>query len=358
MLDDIDFMQANWAYLILNEDGSYRLKYKEKKLLENRPSPIWAPLVNETEIVYDRWHPNGEYRYGVWNGRNVEAFIPWEGGPMSYMADAYSEGYRLWHCLGLDDLTYAMFGHIVRDGKVVGIVREAAYGRPIIYSDRAAVYQAVARIQSKGTIFRGLQACNMYIADGGVRFTSLSSVLHPDEILDFDMEAERWHSRYLEIVFNELKATPSESFIELDSEFASMEIVLPRLPSPRNYNPDLPDTRHIRTFSIYLLAEEIYLQEYGTYLRSVDTSNDSTKTRSKTLSKLLHAKRLIYAQNDEPFNPSLVMHPIHRRVRSTKARLEIQSSNKKLLRSLLIAPDVLSVSVESKDEFANRFSEV
>ena len=79
--------------------------------------------------------------------------------------------------IGEMDLIHDVDGHMVRqDGTVVGLVTEAAWGRPIKSSNRALIYQTAARLQGWGCIYFGCLANHFLIAAGNVRLIELSSL--------------------------------------------------------------------------------------------------------------------------------------------------------------------------------------
>jgi hypothetical protein len=53
LLDQIEFGRGDWAYLLRDEDGSYRFVYRKKPIVMSKF--IWAPLIDENEIEITRW---------------------------------------------------------------------------------------------------------------------------------------------------------------------------------------------------------------------------------------------------------------------------------------------------------------
>lgn len=53
LLDQIEFDRGDWAYLLRDEDGSYRFVYRKKPLVMSKF--IWAPFIDESEIEITRW---------------------------------------------------------------------------------------------------------------------------------------------------------------------------------------------------------------------------------------------------------------------------------------------------------------
>lgn len=102
------------------------------------------------------------------------------------------------------DVTFEVYGHLVgRDGSIMGLVSEAAWGRMIEPLDRVLVYQTIARIQRRGIIYRGCLTNRFIIADGKVRLIELNciTVIQDRDLLE--KEAELWHWQELEKLFLE-----------------------------------------------------------------------------------------------------------------------------------------------------------
>ena len=59
----------NWAYLIPQPDGQYRL-IAERKQFYHISCTLWAPLIDESEIEITTYLSHS-LRYGRWNGREV-----------------------------------------------------------------------------------------------------------------------------------------------------------------------------------------------------------------------------------------------------------------------------------------------
>jgi hypothetical protein len=143
-------------------------------------------------------------------------------------------------CAGLNDLVFLLLGHLVRDGLVVGNVFEASHGRLVEFSDRAAVYEAVARMQRQNVIYRDIDSGEIFITDTGVRFGGVSSVILVQDKKELEEEAEFWHWGKLETLFNKLKVARCNR-AWWTRRMSSLELLIPRLPSPTRPIPIIPN---------------------------------------------------------------------------------------------------------------------
>lgn len=84
LLDVVEFGRTNWAYLIVRDDGSYRLLYRNKPLYAIS-CLTWAPLVDESEITITKFI-NCEDRHGFWDGNVVS--ISRDGNHRVLISDA------------------------------------------------------------------------------------------------------------------------------------------------------------------------------------------------------------------------------------------------------------------------------
>jgi hypothetical protein len=272
LLDDIEFGRGDWLYLLRDDDGGDRLVYKRKPLVIS--NFLWAPLIDENEIEITRWgiygtregwsvhHSKkiGSYIFtrffltGWWNGREVDLYEPTLPSCAS-LVEWQSEGMLIMQRAGLLDLTFRLLGHLVRDGMVVGNVFEASHGRLVEFGDRAAVYQAVARMQRKNIIYRGIASGEIFITATGVRFgEGISSVIFVRDKMELEKEAEFWHWGKLEQLFNKLKDAPFND-AWWTRKMSSMEIIIPRLPSPTLPSPIIPNFSQL-VFAFALLVSE------------------------------------------------------------------------------------------------------
>jgi hypothetical protein len=220
------------------------------------------------------------------------------------------------HEAGLNDLTFPMLGHIVRDGAVVGVMTEASHGRLVEFTDRAAVYDAVARMQQKGIIHRNLHEGSVFITDSGVRFLGISAVIVVEDDEELEEQAQRWHWNCLKALFDKLKDKPFNDHPWMRKSPAPA-LLLPRLPSPnRSPTPDFSKLQFI--FSLFLTDPFKY---YEWLSRAASSSDNRSVVRSKrrktTLSSLRpicrHGLHTIDLMTDEPIAGSWPS-PSHMRI--------------------------------------------
>lgn len=257
LLDEIEFDRGDWAYLLREDDGSFRLAYKNRPALLTKN--IWAPLIDEKDIAItcNRWSMM-DYREGqcyslcgsvwifklsyipkgLWNGREVDVYEPVMPSWAS-LVDAQSMGHMIMQRQGLKDMTFEILGHLVRDGVLVGNVFEPCHGRLIEFSDRGVVYAAIARLQQSNIIYRALHTKEIFITESGVRFgPGLSSVIFVSDKEELEWKAEYWHWGQLKQIFDELKLAPNSTFTSRKT--TSMEVLLPRLPAPSRPLSSIP----------------------------------------------------------------------------------------------------------------------
>ncbi|KAJ7092483.1 hypothetical protein B0H15DRAFT_834089 [Mycena belliarum] len=199
MIESFVFGQENWAYLVARKDGSYRLQYREKVI---RPisCPAWAPLIPETEMIYTKYI-NAEDREALWNGRVVDCFVGWNDRWRG-LVDYAMRGHRLLDGL---DLTYQVLGHIVRNGEIIGLMTEHAIDdRRVEYRDRAAVYAAITKVQSRGLII-SLHESSINIHHGKVRLLCTQSVRKFSDVEDPEDAVSKFHWQDLSRIFRELR---------------------------------------------------------------------------------------------------------------------------------------------------------
>ncbi|KAJ7153444.1 hypothetical protein C8R43DRAFT_1001948 [Mycena crocata] len=203
LVKNIEFGKTNWAFLVTRKDGSYHLHYKEKFL---RPilCPPWAAMVPEADILYTKYITADE-RQGVWNDKKVDCFVGWSDR-WRELVDFSMRGHRLLSDL---DVTYPILGHIVRDGEIVGLMTEhVTDDRRVEYMDRAAVYAAVTKVQSRRLII-SLEDTSIIMHKGKVRLLGTQSVRKFSEVDDPEQTAERFHWQALEEIFAQLRQYPN-----------------------------------------------------------------------------------------------------------------------------------------------------
>jgi hypothetical protein len=338
ILDDIDFDRENWAYLVRNKDGCHHLLYKNKPF--SLSCTLWAPLINESEIEITKWggmnlregkdyHHSQAHRrihhqlpQGRWNGKEVDLCTPYlQGSSWAALAEWQTEGHLIMHRAGLKNLTFPMLGHIVRNGAVVGVLTEASCGRLVEFTDRAAVYEAVGKMQQKGIIHRSLHAGNIFITDGGVRFLGISSVLYFENNDKLAEMAQRWHWDRLTEVFDQLKYKPFNDH-PWTRKIPAPALLLPRLSSPSRSIPAVPDFSELMyLFSLYL-ADPFKHHEW--LQRAASSSDNRSVVRSKKRTVVLpgsaprHGKHSVDLEFDEPLAGSSAY--------SSRLRIELAGS--------------------------------
>ncbi|KAJ7452039.1 hypothetical protein B0H11DRAFT_2068395 [Mycena galericulata] len=198
------FGQTNWAYMVKNiKDGSYSLRYKERRMTPVS-CPVWAPLVPETELFYTKYI-GAEDREAIWNGQLVDCLIGWNDFWLD-IVDRSMRGHRLLDGL---DVTVEVLGHIVRNNEVIGLITEHYEDdRRVKYSDRAAVYAAVKKVQSRGLII-SFCAGGISMHRGKVRLLDPQSVRKFSEVADPEEAVERYHWNTLAEIFKELRQHPN-----------------------------------------------------------------------------------------------------------------------------------------------------
>ncbi|KAJ7456984.1 hypothetical protein FB451DRAFT_1275509 [Mycena latifolia] len=225
------FGKTNWAYLVTRKDGSYRLHYKEKPM---RPisCPAWAPLIPETDLIYTKYI-TAEDREAIWNGRVVDCFVGWTDRWRD-IVDHAMRGHRLLKGL---DVTYEVLGHIVRNGEIIGLMTEQAVDdRRVEYKDRAAVYAAVTKVQSRGLII-SLNETSISMHRGTVRLLGTQSVRKFSEVKDPEDAADKYHWQTLAAMFDELRQHPNPMPL---LRCVQMDVV-PFIPVPSPEKPLAPD---------------------------------------------------------------------------------------------------------------------
>lgn len=107
---------------------------------------------------------------------------------------------------GVDSLIFDVYGHLIKNGEIVGLVQEPAWGRPIKPSDRGLVYTAIAQLQSHGIIYKGCLTNDILIAGGKVRLVELFLLIPYFGKWDkLQLDAEIWHWKELEDLFYEFE---------------------------------------------------------------------------------------------------------------------------------------------------------
>ncbi|EGO03028.1 hypothetical protein SERLA73DRAFT_176533 [Serpula lacrymans var. lacrymans S7.3] len=226
MLDQIEFGRSNWAYLVRQKDGMYRLIYKNRRLIKD--CEIWTKTVDLLDIEVTKFLFLNDW-IGKYEGREVDLLIGWDDS-FACCVTMTNQGHKTMCSLGLSKYTYDLIAHVTYNGLLIGLMTEAALGRQIIASDRAAVYEAVADIQSHGILHGGLLEDNIYVTDQGIRFTNLSAVTYYHDRDELAKEAEILHWKILARIFD--VQVDSNDRIGPIRNIKTNTIVIPRLPTP------------------------------------------------------------------------------------------------------------------------------
>ncbi|KAJ7589448.1 hypothetical protein C8J56DRAFT_938627, partial [Mycena floridula] len=200
-LFSVQFRAHNWAYLSVDNNGQYSLVSRRRQLYRIA-CPLWAPLINETEIQITNYFRIYE-RTALWNGRDVDIQVGWEN---DFLRELEQETIGRGAIRDLD-LSYEVLGHLTRDGDVVGMVLEPAEGRMVEYRDRLKVYAAFAKLQAHNVIHAGcIGPSNIMIHKGKVRLLRLHPlrVYSDADKAEVERQAKYWHWHGLEVVFKNL----------------------------------------------------------------------------------------------------------------------------------------------------------
>ncbi|KIM41862.1 hypothetical protein M413DRAFT_27425 [Hebeloma cylindrosporum] len=276
LLDRIEFGTTNWAYLIPNREGGYTITHKERPM-PKVTCPLWAPLIFEDEIQFTVWGTKWDRR-GIWNGKEIDVLFATDETRFSYLDTTM----RRMRAISGMDLTYEVYGHLVRkDGTVVGLVTEAAWGRPIKSSDRALIYQTAARLQSRGWVYFGSLHNHFLIAGGKVRLIEPSALkfYSKDDTERLYSDAERFHWWALNKLFWEFENYGPFGNVRLPqprftASFSNSNLVIPP-PSPERplggmfiHIPSYFRTMRVRPWPDY---PENYPQQRDTEDRKIQT---------------------------------------------------------------------------------------
>ncbi|EEB93375.1 hypothetical protein MPER_07975, partial [Moniliophthora perniciosa FA553] len=154
LLSTIDFSprhserRVHWAYLVRVSERDYRLVSAKKRSLISLKTPPWLPLISEDSITCTKWY-SLYMMVGLWKNRQVTVYTVCDDGAMRVL-DAIMRGLRLIRHL---DLFYHVYGHLTRDGQIVGFVFEQVRGRMVDYRDRALVYEAFYTLKRHNIAF-------------------------------------------------------------------------------------------------------------------------------------------------------------------------------------------------------------
>lgn len=118
--------------------------------------------------------------------------------------DAAMCGYRAAHGL---DLTFEVYGHLLdRNGRIIGLVSEAAWGRMVKPSDNALVHWAIAKLEKRGLIYKGCLTNRFVIANNKVRLVELNQIAryYYEDPKKFKQDSKKYHWSQLKQLFQEL----------------------------------------------------------------------------------------------------------------------------------------------------------
>lgn len=238
---------------------------------------------------------------GWWNGREVDIYEPVVPS-CEKLVEWQSGGHLIMQRMGLKRFTFELLGHLTRDGVVIGNVFEASHGRLVEFSDRAAVYEAVATIQRKNVIYRDISTGEIFITGTGVRFgQGVSSVIFVPDKNKLEEEADWWHWGKLERLFNKLKDAPFND-AWTTRKMSSTELLIPRLPSPTRPIPIIPNfSRHAFAFGLFVTDSTRWLS----WITRSSESKETNGSRKQLIApmELMHSRRRtrrIDATVDEP----------------------------------------------------------
>ena len=106
------------------------------------------------------------------------------------------------------DLTFEVYGHLIDgDERIIGLVSEAAWGRLVRPSDNFLVCSAIAKLQSRGLIYKGCLTNRFVVADNKVRLVELNQIVwqyRNEDPKQFRKYAQKYHWDQLKQLFEEL----------------------------------------------------------------------------------------------------------------------------------------------------------
>jgi hypothetical protein len=273
LLDTVKFGLTNWAYLVRQGENNYRLVYRHRPV-HRISCRLWASLVEEFELEITQWI-SFHRRHALWKGKEVDVCISWNDSRAQYIEEE-TNGRRL--MIGLD-LTFELLGHIIRDGEVVGIMLDPAYGRPLRHDDRAIMYEAVARIQNRGLFFPMINNTNVLVSQGQIRFMGVAGVTRigsEGSGVSSVEDAQAQHWRMLDTLFDTLDTTCY--ICQENRSLGQHAIIIPRLPSPDRPFPSAFDV--IMQFRFYFPRKYSQCTDEDSTL--VEFSNRREKYRRDT----------------------------------------------------------------------------
>lgn len=104
------------------------------------------------------------------------------------------------------DFTFEVYGHLVnKDGQIVGLLTEAAWGRPLRLSDKEFVIAELKRLESFGYLYGACLLNYFLIADGNLRLLQPMCIRHYSDPATLNREAAFLHTRHLDELFQEFE---------------------------------------------------------------------------------------------------------------------------------------------------------
>ncbi|KAH7927564.1 hypothetical protein BV22DRAFT_1031608 [Leucogyrophana mollusca] len=286
MADTIEFGRFNWAHLVRQKDSSYRLVYKTRNCIQNLD--VWTKVVELDDIEMVRFVTSQQWE-GVWNGMDVDLWIGWDDSWGEWVT-LESQGHKIMQSLGLGHYTFEVLAHVSKNGMIIGLMTEPILGRPVILSDRAAVYEAVADLQRHGVLIRGLTHQQIHVTGEGIRFTSISSLVLYRNHDELAKEAEWCYWRELDLIFGDMANLANNTILVGSRYLPSNTIVLPRVPSPHRPLPFAPEQAMLR-FVLSIYSSDTFLHNHWQSLF------DQVKPRRKTAPfNSRHSQQLRYCK--------------------------------------------------------------
>ncbi|KAF9037365.1 hypothetical protein BDZ89DRAFT_1035817 [Hymenopellis radicata] len=222
-------------------NGSFTLLPKEiePEYLAVRQCHVWAPFVDINEIRTTHWR-RSQARRGLWRGREVEMLLA-SGGPSSWrMVEKMTNGLCILSEHDLD-LFFPVLGHIVQDGRIIGLLSEWNDGDYVEETHRALMYDAFQQLEGQSIFFDDpdgwiSESCFM-VADGKIRLqgdaiASLKVYLPHRHPSAFE-EASRVHWDVLNRVLSHVEGRPNFTLLSGDDyRWVKNVRLLAYIPSP------------------------------------------------------------------------------------------------------------------------------
>jgi hypothetical protein len=330
LLSNIKFGFTNWAYLVRQGENNYILVFKQR-FVRRISCRIYAPLVLESELEITQWI-TFHRRNAIWKGREVDVCMATNDSRAQFI-ESETNGREI--LLDLD-LTFEVLGHIIRDGDVVGIMLEAGYGRPLRLSDRAIMYEAVAKLQSRNIYFPSISKSNIIIHHGKVRFMNVGGTarIRNDGQGPTEELAKTQHWKLLNALFDTLETCDfiCPEYRRMDQHF----FIIPPLPTPDRPFPSV--------FDIIMQSKAYFISNDAAFSSDAKLSKRRAKGGSKrknlrlitaTEPLPLNGRHSYVAVDDPPLCKREAVYPYPRLVRWPHPSGRVMRPKTRLL----IAPD-------------------